>query len=579
MFGLVAFFLLFSLVVSDGSSGDSQSAVDEFCNTWYPQEVDTCKACIESSLDFESNANFVSSKRETDPSLCIGYYSNHTLTDYIANLLMNTQTFPLRMSGSGSSSTCSVPSVTRNTDYLNTLSFTQSQTRFVSYPITGALDLMWMKFKEIDPSFDVKFSVDMVIDKLGETASISEVLTYLKTEGVCSEEDYKNDPDQANPTCCKYHLSSYRQLRGLSSCDLAGKLASEALYVELALDPLHYMLSLCIDSHPIRHATNRYTVAGVLTGFSNPDKYWNVVVRRHVGGHNNVKVQILWQTGFAAITGHVYSVEVDPTSSANCVAARPTTAAPTTAVPTTAAPTESPFHAPKCGVAYNKCWLDHPNDAFLYCRECLVTNIFTFMSCPIYTTHIRVVEGTDMSGEVTVGSSAFMKHLCFEGNVMQSVTTLDVDCANCSPVLESLYFGEGAFTSYAANGSIPSPATGTLKGLQVRNCLQLKSIEMEKGTFGGYNAMELGYLPMLTTLKLGDIKVGGSTTCSNFCYMTDDLDHFMYNKNKNAPANPISISVGNGALSSIMESTFVGRFEVKGVNVEVVKGSGAFKQN
>ena len=448
---------------------------------------------------------------------------------------------------------------------------------------------MWMKFKEIDPSFDVKFSVDMVIDKLGETASISEVLTYLKTEGVCSEEDYKNDPDQANPTCCKYHLSSYRQLRGLSSCDLAGKLASEALYVELALDPLHYMLSLCIDSHPIRHATNRYTVAGVLTGFSNPDKYWNVVVRRHVGGHNNVKVQILWQTGFAAITGHVYSIEVDPTSSANCVAARPTTAAPTTAAPTTAAPTtavpttaapttaaptESPFHAPKCGVAYNQCWLDHPNDAIYYCSECLVTSNSPFTSCPRYTTHIRVVEGTDKSGAVTVGSSSTTRHVCFEDNVMQSAIKLDVDCASCYPGLESLYFGEGAFTSYAADGSIASPAADGLKEFAVRGCYQLKSIEMEKRTFGGYNAMELSYLPMLTTLKVGDIEENGSTTCSNFCYLTDDPVYFFI-RGFSSSSSTINISVGNGALSNISRSSFIAPFR----NKNVVAGTGAFKQN
>lgn len=551
--------LLVSCTISESASTTSQNGISEFCDKWYPQQKDACEYSVDGNVDFESNVAYVSSRREADPSLCIGYYTNYTLDSFKENMLMQTESFPLRMSGPSASPSCDVPSVSRSYDYLNSLSLSPNS-HFVSYAISGALDLMWAQFKEHDPSFNVEFSTDMVIDALGENASASEVLDFLKHSGVCSKEAYEADADHSNPTCCTYRLSSYRQLRGLSSCDLARKLTVEPLYVELALNPLHYMLSLCEESHPIRQATNRYTVAGVLTGFNNAEQYWNVMIRRHVGGHNHVKVQALWETGFAAITGHVYAVEVD-TSSGTTNAQGNSCAAPVE---------PSTPHSPYCGSEYNQCWVDHPNDADGKCRECVASNTFSFATCLSTpgVTHVVVEYGANLgpmqriSLEGKKGNT--VQHMCFEEDVGKSITLLNLICDGSSP-LESLFFGEFSFTANYMTQE-PAKSANIDRGLHITKCTSLKSMEMKKGAFGDYSVIRMDTVPLLNTWKVGTINADDSV-CNNFCFVTSP--NYVW-KGTNSLQ---TVVVGNGAFVQLTKDKFTAPFANKNIQV----GPHAFK--
>ena len=561
-----------------------------YCAKWHSERLDTCLENVRGSVDFENNVAIVSNEAASDPSICLSFYANYSLNYFNEHMLMQRDPFPLRMTGPGAPPTCGVPSISRSYPYLEGLYLPQEQTHFVSYAITAALDLMWTQFKKNDPSFNVHFSVDMVKNILGENAVISDVLSFLKEEGVCSEEDYNADPNPQNPTCCTYRLSSYRQLRGLSSCDLAEKVASDPVYVELALDPQRYLLSLCDDSHPILRAINRYTVAGVITGFNNPDKYWNVLVRRHIPGHNMVKVQILWRTGFAAVTGRVYTVEADMNSGVTsmtggtCTAAHPTTVpptvAPTTPVPTTVAPTTPvpttatpiAFHAPKCGAAYNQCWLDHPMFSYWLCSECVVTSQSDLQRCrKLNVNHLRFVADSFPQSSLNMNiNNGGIEHVCVEDGVGKKTNKFTIDCLNSLRALRSVYVGEYSFTANGPNAAPTSSNWGKNKQFALRNCAALESVVVRKGAFGDFGNFDMRNTPLLRELQVGDIEENGSTACSNFCFVI--ANHYSWN---NALVVVDSLTIGNGGFKKLEKQ------KIDSINVSAngsrSYGAGAFK--
>lgn len=476
-----------------------------------------------------------------DRSVCLSYYLHYQQQFFENNMVMSSDPLPIYSGSSRAVNSCPVSSTTRSYSKLDTMSLPDSVNRFVSYRISAALSLMFIRFKQAIPSFDVSFSVDMVSAILGEHASAQEIFTFLKEHGVCSAEDYAAEVEAGraqNPRCCVYKLSSFSRVKRRNSCELAQIVKDRDLYVEMALNPYSFQLS-CMDvSCPVSHAYYRYTVAGVVHGFhvETSPKYWDVYVLRHGSQNSDLKVRLEWDRVFAALSGHVYDAEADLDSLDN----RQTMSGEMCVVPTTAIPLPTPGSGDACGSTF---WnsIQRATDLVNVTRpeELWQPSIRS-------ATHLFIKEFPRNRNIDLALNAPRLKYICINHFVAKcsNVFNLGKQGYHTMTAVEGLYIGDYALTKHDP-GALPEK--DDYSAFNILNMPNLKEVVIGQGSFGSYDAFNIGSLPKLTKLQVGVVNASPDFHSDNFYWVRQQFT--VYSINRNAQT-----VVGNYAFNHVSAS-------------------------
>lgn len=554
--------LSFIFVITAFATGDVQA----FCSQWFSGNVANCIEQATGSPTVDENLNVVNNRLDSgDKSVCLSYYLHYPHVFYEQNMIMQSDPLPI-YSGSSTGSSCDINPVNRTYAKLASLSIPDNVNRFVTYRYAAALDLLFIRFKQQIPSFDVTFSLDMLTTLLGENASAVEVMTFLRDKGVCSKEDYENEVQAGrggHPQCCVYRLRSFTPIRKRNSCELAQEILNKDLYAEFALNPYSLQLHCSSSIAPISHSYYRYTVAGVITGFqvTSDYKYWTVYIRRHGANNNIVKVKLDWARTFGAVNGHVYDLEADVNSVTtrtemnydrcyeySVPTATPTTQAPITQTPTTQAPATTTPPSPYYNEMYNNCGSDFVNSWFATGSvPVIASNINDIKNKKNVITHIYVADNT-WNGN----SAAFnlkndklpnLLYICIGSNAMKTSSPFAVDGKEASisksriPKLKGIYVGSYSLTQSTEN---QRPTRRSEKKFEVKELPSLEEVIIGRGSFGDFTDFDMEDLPSLKTLKIGVIENSTSYHSDNF-YWVDDLSFDDINSNA-------QITIGNYAF-------------------------------
>lgn len=519
----------------------ASNQVESFCSRWFPNSHNCVEESIASAAVNE-NLNVVNDRSVSgDQSVCLSYYLHYTQQFFENNMVMSSDPLPVSSGSSRAVNHCSVSSVNRSYSKLDTMSLPDSVTRFVSYRVSAALSLMYIRFKQSDPSFDVSFSVDMVNNLLGEHASAQEIFTFLKDHGVCSSEDYTTEVEAGrsrDPRCCVYKLSSFTRVKTGNSCELAQVVKDRDLYVEMALNPYSFQLSCLNSSAPVSHAYYRYTVAGVVHGFNaeSSQKYWNVYVLRHGAENSNLKVRLEWDRVFAAMSGHVYDVETDLDSISN----RQTISGELCVVPTTAVPLPTPGSGDPCGSTF---WnsLQKATDLVN------VTRPEELYGMPIRSATHLFIKDFPRNRHIDLALMApLLKYICINHFIAKcsNVFTLGKQGYHSMTAVEGLYIGDYSLTKHDP-GTLPEKED--YSSFSILNMPNLKEVVIGQGSFGSYDAFNIGYLPKLTKLQVGVVNPSTDFHSDNFYWVRQQFSVNSINRNA-------QIVIGNYAFNHVSAS-------------------------
>ena len=107
----------------------------------------------------------------------------------------------------------------------------------------------------------------------------------------------------------------------------------------------------------------------------------------------------------------------------------------------------------------------------------------------------------------------YLKSIEIGDNCFSNVDLFNIDGLN---ELKSLKIGNNSFTHLKSNDKWNNgKANNTNRSFSILNCIELKSIEIGRCSFSGYGKFELRNLPILSTIKIGEIGHGWSY---NFYY-------------------------------------------------------------
>lgn len=239
-----------------------------------------------------------------------------------------------------------------------------------------------------------------------------------------------------------------------------------------ALNPYAFQLYGPASSHPIQQATNRYTVAGVVTGYNKAVElpYWELLVHRHGSGNNRVHVKMDLQSPFAGLMFNAVEVASDVE--------------------------DYRVNSPASVVAA-VCTLQELNET------------------PYDVTTLRVLPDCmqDEAMRLQINHFPELRVLEVGARSLTGVHTLELSDL---PHLRSLVVGQGAFSAAAAN-TLPSQPD-TPRSLLIQSNPELEVVVLQEGAFADYQSVSIKACDKLAALEIGTVSLDPAAFSINFFF-------------------------------------------------------------
>lgn len=553
-------------VVAIVSVAIASNQVEDFCSRWFPFSYSYCVQESSISTAVNENLNTVNDRLLCgDQSVCLSYYLHYQKSYFENNMIMNSDPLPIYSSGTPVNE-CSVATTIRSYPTLESSSLPDTSNRFVAYRIAAALDLMYIRLKQANPSFDQTLSVDMVKNLMGEDASASDIFVFLRDYGVCTTDDYDVEVAAGrsmNPRCCVYRISSFTALKPRTVCQLAQIVTQRDVYAEMAVNPYSFQLSCSSSTVPVSHSYYRYTIAGVVAGFNTESetKYWKVIVHRHGSNNNIVKAKLEWDHNFGAITGKAFDIEVNATTFQEGLTmtgrACQNRQVPTTQPPAPAEPAAGSGDA--CGARF---WSTLAQGGVLVN---MTKNGDLNGSQMKKVTHIFIKQWPSSATMNLDFNTPKLQYVCIDHFVGKTSSPFSVGklVGNIKAKnLIGLYVGDYALTS---NNPGELPVEGRDKYFEILGMPNLEEVIIGRGSFGDYTSFDVEMLPKLKKLQIGLANSYPTHHSDNFYNIREWFD--VYNVNPNA-----EMIIGNYAFHN------VNSYKKSELNANTVFGYGTFDQ-